>query len=1365
MNSAPGPPGDDSALFVIGLIGADASQGGAALQFANQLAGTRAFRQRDASASPSALFHHDVERGVLYVAMMTKPAPLASRLADTVGSLAAETPPPASASPGVIQSWIAGHAHNHVRALLLLASACHMVLIVSDRCSTDLPLLQTLRSVWELRVQTRSSVNAIIAGARGGTPPAAAALGFVFGPVPDALAADIASAAAATPVGGQAASAATAAGGGADDSRAGASSQADAARSGARAPGTNGCAVRVVGQVGPGLRGGRGGRGGRGAAGGGAPVGPEAGNRTGGGVCASSCGAGGTCPSATPGVSTYGSALPTPTAVEATPPVAAATWRQEEALEAARRQLELALDDQLRRLIGGSKLLTRALAGGANSLFALAPAGLTRSQSRAASERSGSQAAGGDESSASVAHLRAQEEPAPAAGGVRPGGVGAGGSRDDDEAESFLVELLGMMVYPAAARGVEAADPFDGAGGLASLFRDLYAPPPPLLAQPALFSGQGGPCLFSGQSGPGGSINGDGSRGLPGSAPRVPTPSLPPHPRRASEQSACAAAGRDAALRFCHGLAVGAGVGPATQLDVAPMRGGGRGGRELAVGMRLAGTVAGKGAAVGGGWAGGGRSTGKGARANTPNKAGGEDVDAAHRTAAEWAVMFETLSAHLLGRRGADTPPAADSAATGPPTAPASSPAGAADAVTTPSPPEPRLSSPSLTRLMDADTLFFSTACAVALARARQSYALRLPPRYSEAEHMRRVRAAEAELRAGGCGPDYAHCLGTLRRECDGAWRDGRQECGALSLTGRPCVLAAHTLPPTEEKAAGTEAPPQPLQGGGGLPTEGSGTPAAGGGKAAGSPEAPGEVLCAPAAAAPQAQGASSIACSQSLTDAGAGISRSGTASRSNPRGQVTLAHSSEAEHRLACNCGKSTRLLADPFSFGQAEGLFSADCCDSLPHAWLWLQATAGLSIDHGPRPLYGAAPPATAPPQIAPHGTIMPEAAPPERATAERAPTEIAPSGPLPPASPAPAPVPFTTGVVAAAGSETILRHRDSSIASTDVACRARLTLLPSASDSFLICPPGMLPTHCALTPVLLATRREAPAVTAAAPESHGGAVAEAFPMLGTGSGCTPGIRGRGGRQGSHRKATKAGSTLYSSPAVSAGPTSLSDDGLARVGCEYECCDGHRAILQPSEHAPAPAPRQQRRRRQPNPSPQQLPPSQSPQSRPPQPNEPPPPAAPDRSSPIPLSWLLEEPTPLTRPCAHTACSRLAQLQRIHLETPSQGATVQLQLRVRFFENPRPEAGGSCGGQSGGDCGGGADGERSDGAGGSLGGATLAQFAPVMLPRGARLVVRLPFVYQAQGGRPLATAATAAEECHAATAMLLPGWLAVVGA
>eukprot|EP00962_Isochrysis_galbana_P041480 scaffold15247_cov128-Isochrysis_galbana.AAC.1 len=264
MNSAPGPPGDDSALFVIGLIGADASQGGAALQFANQLAGTWAFRQWDASATPSALFHHDVERGVLYVAMMTKPAPLASRLADTVGPLAAETPPPASASPGVIQSWIAGHAHNHVRALLLLASACHMVLIVSDRCSTDLPLLQTLRSVWELRVQTRSSVNAIIAGARGGTPPAAAALGFVFGPVPDALAADIASAAAATPpvsvVGGQAASAATAAGSGAGDSRGGASSQADAARSGARAPGTNGGAVRVVGQVGPGLRGGRGGR-------------------------------------------------------------------------------------------------------------------------------------------------------------------------------------------------------------------------------------------------------------------------------------------------------------------------------------------------------------------------------------------------------------------------------------------------------------------------------------------------------------------------------------------------------------------------------------------------------------------------------------------------------------------------------------------------------------------------------------------------------------------------------------------------------------------------------------------------------------------------------------------------------------------------------------------------------------------------------------------------------------------------------------------------------------------------------------------------------------------------------------------------
>jgi hypothetical protein len=1350
MDSVSGPPGGDSALFVIGLIGADASQDGAAIRFANQLAGAPAFRQPEASASPCALLHHDIERGVLYLVMTTTP----SRLRDAVDPSATESPPPASASPSAIQSWIAGHAHSHVRALLLLSLACHMVLFVSDSCSPDLALLQALRAVWELRIQTRSAVTPIIAGPRGGAPPAAATLGFVFGPVPDALAADIASAAtAAAPapaVARQAASSSTAASaavGGAGGSCEGCSSQANAARGDARAhaPGDGAEGAASGGSVG-----GRGGRGGRSVAGGGAPLELGAPNRAAGGVVPPTCETGGIGSAVAPG-DPIGSVPLVRTPAEASQPSSAsvsasASRRQEVALDAARRQLESALDDQLRRLIGGSKLLTRAMSSGASSLFALVPAVLPTSAG------SSPQAAGG--TSACLAHVRLQDTPPGARGEVRRGG-GGGAWDTHDNAESFFEELLGMLALPAApgaqAQGTEGTNPSGGAGGLSALFRDLYAPPPPLHAPASLFSGRDWPGSFS---------NRDIGRGLPGGAPRAF--SLAPQPR--PENSARAAVGRDAALRFCHALAAAAAVGPHLELDLP--RAGGRGGGELAVGIRVVGTAVGRKAVSVGGSEGGGRGTGKGVRLGTHSGSmGAEGATSNHRTAAEWAVMFEALSSRLMGRPGVVSPTASPAGTRIPPSAGgASPPVGTDDTAAPYSAPEPRLSSPSLTRMMDADALFSSTICAVALARARQAYAHRLPPRYTEAAHTHRVRAAEAELRAGGSGPDYARCLATLRRECDKAWRDGRQECGALSLTGRPCVLPAHALPPMEaaEAATGAQDPP-----GDKLVAEGSGSSAASecGCDAAGSSGAPGEAVPA------QASGAG-VAGAGSSPDAGAPSTQRSTtralpslgsatvapsthrssASRPASRGRPTLAHLSDATHRLACNCGRSTRLLDDPFSFGQAERLFSAPCCDALPHAWIWLQPSAGASHGGEPRSRHRAAPLGIASSQVASGGTMLPEAAPPERMTAQRAPTGRVP--------PAPAPVPFTTGVAASAGGScaTPLPPPVSSLASADVACRARLTLLPLTSPpaASLTLQPGMLPAFCSLTPMVLLSPRDAPAVAAAAPESHGGACAEAFPALGSGGGSTPTVRRRGGQPAPSRKAGKQGN---SSPVAAARQASLLGDALARVGCEYECCEGHRAILQPLEHAPAPRP--QRRRRQPVTTQQQLARSQSPQSQPPQPKEQ---AALDAFSPVPLSHLLAEPTPLTRPCAHTSCSRIAQLQRIHIQTPSHGASMQLHLRVRFGHLVL-EAGSSRGGQSGGDCGGGASGEWSDGTGGGLGGVTLAPFAPVLLPRGSQLVVRLPFVYQAPGGQPLATAATAADERQAPAAVLLPGWLAVVGA
>ena len=51
-----------------------------------------------------------------------------------------------------------------------------------------------------------------------------------------------------------------------------------------------------------------------------------------------------------------------------------------------------------------------------------------------------------------------------------------------------------------------------------------------------------------------------------------------------------------------------------------------------------------------------------------------------------------------------------------------------------------------------------------------------------------------------------------------------------------------------------------------------------------------------------------------------------------------------------------------------------------------------------------------------------------------------------------------------------------------------------------------------------------------------------------------------------------------------------------------------------------------------------------------------------------------------------------------------------------------------------------------------------------MLLPRGSLVVLRLPFLYYADGSPPLATAATAAEPDAAPASFLLPGWLSVVG-
>ena len=45
---------------------------------------------------------------------------------------------------------------------------------------------------------------------------------------------------------------------------------------------------------------------------------------------------------------------------------------------------------------------------------------------------------------------------------------------------------------------------------------------------------------------------------------------------------------------------------------------------------------------------------------------------------------------------------------------------------------------------------------------------------------------------AGWGGPATAGAAGHLLGQCAAHWADGRQQCSALSLTGRPCVELLH---------------------------------------------------------------------------------------------------------------------------------------------------------------------------------------------------------------------------------------------------------------------------------------------------------------------------------------------------------------------------------------------------------------------------------------------------------------------------------------------------------------------------------------------------------------------------------------------
>ncbi|KFD68919.1 hypothetical protein M514_08277, partial [Trichuris suis] len=100
---------------------------------------------------------------------------------------------------------------------------------------------------------------------------------------------------------------------------------------------------------------------------------------------------------------------------------------------------------------------------------------------------------------------------------------------------------------------------------------------------------------------------------------------------------------------------------------------------------------------------------------------------------------------------------------------------------------------------LDIDTALSKKLCSYALSLAEEIYLKELPPFYLRVEHESRLLQATQFLsyEARGCLVEEA--LAKLKSSCEEVWRNGRQQCEAVSMCGNPCSLQLHRAPGEEE--------------------------------------------------------------------------------------------------------------------------------------------------------------------------------------------------------------------------------------------------------------------------------------------------------------------------------------------------------------------------------------------------------------------------------------------------------------------------------------------------------------------------------------------------------------------------------------
>ncbi|KAK7094164.1 nonsense-mediated mRNA decay factor SMG8-like [Littorina saxatilis] len=98
----------------------------------------------------------------------------------------------------------------------------------------------------------------------------------------------------------------------------------------------------------------------------------------------------------------------------------------------------------------------------------------------------------------------------------------------------------------------------------------------------------------------------------------------------------------------------------------------------------------------------------------------------------------------------------------------------------------------TLRALLDPDLRFSENRCSKIITMAETAYQQELPPFYVTAYHLSKLAQARRVFSQYARGPAFDKYLAQLEEVCTAFWKNGHQQCEAVSLSGNLCVNQLH---------------------------------------------------------------------------------------------------------------------------------------------------------------------------------------------------------------------------------------------------------------------------------------------------------------------------------------------------------------------------------------------------------------------------------------------------------------------------------------------------------------------------------------------------------------------------------------------